>query len=283
LTIRPALGKSAPEGAGLAVPRREVRHSDHADGSTDIGQRRELNEDSFHCSEREGFCVLADGMGGRDYGEVASSLTVSTLNKQVKKHLPESYRRRRGTDDPELPGMLVDLFDRWIRDINKAVYDFGGRGSPYGEMGTTVAFAFFLDSLGILGHVGDSRIYRIRDGRSEMLTEDHSFVNAQLKARLITEEEALVSRHRNIIIRAIGTRPDVKADFVTLTVLPGDVFLLCSDGLSDLVEEDTMAALVRRADDDEAAVGSLIDLANERGGKDNITVIIARAEEGNGV
>jgi PPM family protein phosphatase len=241
--------------------------------------RRELNEDSFKFSERERFCVLADGMGGRDYGEVASSLAVSTLNSQVKKFLPRSYRELREGDDPDVPDLLVDLFDRWIRDINLAVYGFGGHGSPYGEMGTTIAFVYFLGTLVVYGHVGDSRIYRVRRGRLEQLTEDHSFVNMQLKANLITPEEALTSRHRNIIIRAIGTRADVKPDIRTAAVIPGDVFLLCSDGLSDLVEDDAIDAILEKAEDDEAAALALIDAANERGGKDNITVILARAAD----
>jgi len=245
-------------------------------GQTDVGMRRELNEDSFKCAEREGFCVLADGMGGRDYGEVASSLAVSTLNGQVKKFLPKAYRER-GADDPELPDLLIDLFDRWIRDINLSVYDFGGRGSVYEEMGTTLAFLCFLDTLVVCGHVGDSRIYRYREGRLEQLTEDHSFVNAQLKANLITKEEALNSRHRNIIIRAIGTRRDVKPDICTLTVLPGDRFLLCSDGLSDLVDEIDMMTILDSAIADEEACDRLVKAANKRGGKDNITVILARA------
>jgi protein phosphatase len=129
----------------------------------------------------------------------------------------------------------------------------------------------------VYGHVGDSRIYRCRDGRFEQLTEDHSFVNAQLKANLITPEEALTSRHRNIIIRAIGTRRDVKPDILTLTAIPDDVFLLCSDGLSDLVDETDMARILASSPDDEAAVERLVRAANDRGGKDNITVVLARA------
>ena len=146
-------------------------------------------------------------------------------------------------------------------------------------MGTTIAFLYFLDTLVVYGHVGDSRIYRVRQGRIEQLTEDHSFVNMQIKANLITPEEALTSRHRNIIIRAIGTRADVKPDIRTTAVVPGDVFLLCSDGLSDLVEDRVIAEILAKADDDDAAARALIDAANELGGKDNITVILARAVE----
>ena len=243
---------------------------------TDVGRRRELNEDSYKSSEREGFCVVADGMGGRDFGEVASSLAVSELNTQVKKYLPESFRRSRVADDPEGRALVIDLFDVWIRDITRAVFGFGEE-SKYTEMGTTIAFfCHLVNGFAVYGHVGDSRVYRIRDGVIDLLTEDHSFVNAQLRSNLITAEQAARSRQKNIITRAIGTRPDVKPDIETTTVRPGDRYLLCSDGLSDLVEDLEILELVRGTASDEAAVGALVDAANDRGGKDNITVVLAR-------
>ncbi len=245
-------------------------------GKTDVGRKRQLNEDTFYCSEREAFAVLADGMGGRDFGEVASSLAVSTLNSQVKKYLPESFRRSRMVDDPDGRALVIDLFDVWIRDINRAVFFFGDE-SKYTEMGTTIAFFCHLaGGFAVFGHVGDSRVYRIRDDAIELLTEDHSFINAQLRSNLITPEQAARSRQKNIITRAIGTRPDVKPDIATTTVVPGDRYLLCSDGLSDLVEDAVILDLVRGTPNDEAAVQALVDAANDRGGKDNITVVLGR-------
>ena len=250
-------------------------------GKTDVGRKRQLNEDSFYTSEEHSFCVLADGMGGRDFGEVASSLAVSSFNTYFRKHFPESFLGRpRGTDGL-MEDLLRVLFDGWVREVNNAVYNFGMVDARYREMGTTLAFLYHQEDFVALVHVGDSRIYRLRDGAMRQVSEDHSFINSQLKAKLITPEEAALSSHKNIITRAIGTRPSVKPEVQFQEARAGDVFLLCSDGLSDLVSSDDMArALVRNGTNLGRAVDELIDLANERGGKDNITVVLARVEEG---
>lgn len=252
-------------------------------GKTDVGRRRELNEDTFYASDRDGFAVVADGMGGRDFGEVASSLFVSTMNSYMKKFFPRSFRTRTRDDGSGAPWHLMGLFDMWFRDINEAVYAWGDLDRKYREMGTTVAFLYQQTDFAIVGHVGDSRVYRLRDQDLELLTEDHSFINTQLKAKLITPEEALRSNHRNIITRAIGTRALVKPGLSTTTAEPGDVFLLCSDGLSDLVEDGRIEEILNdSADDVPATVDALVDEANLRGGKDNITVVLGRvvAESG---
>ena len=250
-------------------------------GKTDVGRKRELNEDSFYHSEKESFCVLADGMGGRDFGEVASSLCVSSFNTYFKKYFPDSFRGRpRGTDGM-MEDLLRTLFDGWVREVNGAVYNFGMLDARYREMGTTLAFLYHQEDFVALVHVGDSRIYRRRDGAMAQVTEDHSFINSQLKAKLITPEEAALSSHKNIITRAIGTRPTVKPEVKFHEARAEDVYLLCSDGLSDLVSSDDMGrTLARNGTDLNRAVDELVDLANERGGKDNITVVLARVEEG---
>jgi serine/threonine protein phosphatase PrpC len=248
-------------------------------GKTDVGRKRQLNEDSFYASEEYGFCVLADGMGGRDFGEVASSLAVSSFNTWYRKNFPATFKgRKRGTDGL-MEDLLRTLFDGWIREVNAAVYNFGLVDARYREMGTTLAFLYQQEDFVALAHVGDSRVYRRRDGAMVQVTEDHSFINSQLKARLITPEEAAMSAHKNIITRAIGTRPCVKPEIRFEETRPGDVYLLCSDGLSDLVSSDDMnRALERNGTDLPRAVAELVDLANERGGKDNITVVLARVE-----
>lgn len=250
-------------------------------GKTDVGRKRQLNEDSFYTSEENGFCVLADGMGGRDYGEVASSLCVSSFNTYFRKHFPETFRGRPRDAGGLLEDLLRITFDGWVREVNNAVYHFGMVDARYREMGTTLAFLYLQEDFVALVHVGDSRIYRWREGEMRQLTEDHSFINSQLKAKLITPEEAALSAHKNIITRAIGTRPAVKPEIRFHGAGPGDVYLLCSDGLSDLVSSDDMArALARNGANLPRAVDELVDLANERGGKDNITVVLARVEEG---
>jgi len=249
-------------------------------GKTDVGRRRELNEDTFYASDTNSFAVVADGMGGRDFGEVASSLFVSSLNANMKKYMPRSYRERTKDDGSGAAHHLITLFDAWIRDINEAVSTWGGSSGKYREMGTTVAILYQQADFVIVGHVGDSRVYRFRDGSLELLTEDHSFINTQLKAKLITPEEALRSNHRNIITRAIGTRFCVKPTLAVRTARPGDVFLLCSDGLSDLVEDEKIGELLLLyREDQEAAVDALVDEANNRGGKDNITVVLGRVDQ----
>jgi protein phosphatase len=247
-------------------------------GKTDVGRRRELNEDSFHVSEKDGTCLIADGMGGRDFGEVASSLCVSTLNSHLHKFFPKSLASRRLSDGGLVVDVVVQAFDVWIRDVNTIVYEFGSLDHRYREMGTTLALLHQQADFVVLAHVGDSRIYRFRGGAAEQMTEDHSFVNAQVKVGLITREQAERSQHRNIITRSIGTRAAVKPDVTVHPAVAGDVYLLCTDGLSDLVDPREMAEIVARGPDLRAAVEALVALANERGGTDNITVALARIE-----
>lgn len=174
---------------------------------------------------------------------------------------------------------FVQLFDTWIRDANQQIHSFGAVDPRYREMGTTLALVYHQEDLVVVAHVGDSRVYRVRDGAIEPMTEDHSFVNAQLKAGLITREEADASLHRHIVTRAMGPRGVVKADVSVVPARAGDVFVLCSDGLSDLVPAaDILAAITQAAGDLTKGVQALIDLANERGGSYNITVILTRLE-----
>jgi len=216
-------------------------------------------------------------MGGRDFGEVASSLCVSTLNKSFKKYFPETIRGHAMSD--VIANVVQQTLDTWVRDMNVVVYEFGTLDQRYREMGTTVALVFHQEDFTAVAHVGDSRVYRVRGDTIEQITEDHSFVNAQLRAGLITEEEAAHSQHKNIITRAIGTRAAVKADVAVHPAESGDIYLICSDGLSDLVEGHEMYETLRDEEMDlERGVQALIDLANARGGKDNITVVLCRLD-----
>lgn len=246
-------------------------------GKTDLGRRRQLNEDTLYWSEDLGLCIVADGMGGRDFGEVASSLCVSTLKTTFKKYFPETLRGLRLADGGPLEDVVRHTFDAWIRDMNAAVFDLGALDDKYRDMGTTVALLYHQEDFVAVAHVGDSRVYRIRGDEITQVTEDHSFVNSQLKLNLITPEEAATSAHKNIITRAVGVRGHVQPDVGILPAEPGDLYLLCSDGLSDLVEDEViLRALDDVGRDLHAGVDVLVDLANERGGVDNITVLLAR-------
>ena len=234
-------------------------------------------------SAAHGVCLLADGMGGRDFGEVASSLCVSTLNKCFKKYLPKSLKGLKLADGPTDAPLIATIFkplvDTWIRDVNGMCWDFGTIDHKYREMGTTVALLYQAEDYIVVAHVGDSRVYRIRGDEIVQLTDDHSFVNSQLKANLITPEEAAMSSYKNIITRAIGTRSTVKAEVAVHPCAIGDLYVLCSDGLSDQVEDpEILATLDEQERDLESGVDALIDLANLRGGPDNITVILARVD-----
>lgn len=218
-------------------------------------------------------------MGGREFGEVASSMTVSTITRLVHKSFPRTLRGRRLAEGGAVADAVVQLFDGWIRDVNGQIHTFGSDDSRYREMGTTLALVYQQEDFVVVAHVGDSRVYRIRSDAIESVTEDHSFVNAQVKAGLITREEAEKSSHRHIVTRAVGPRAVVKADVALLHAKAGDLFVLCSDGLSDQVEPAEILGIVRRAGGDLAkGVQGLIDLANERGGPDNITVILTRLD-----
>lgn len=248
-------------------------------GRTDVGRKREHNEDTFYFSKAESFCVVADGMGGRKSGEVASKLCVDILRKHFHYHAP----KYRPTDSPEEVKrsitMLTTLLSDWIQKINHEIYQLGCQEAKQGNMGTTLVLLHLYASHGILAHVGDSRIYRIRDDEGiRQVTEDHSLINQEIKRKKITAEEAKLHTRKNIVTRALGTRPQVEPDIQVLEVEEGDVFLLCSDGLSDLVSDDEMANIVlNNIEDLDFALGTLIDLANARGGKDNITVLVAQA------
>lgn len=246
-------------------------------GLTDVGRKRSDNEDRFHISNDRQYAVLADGMGGRLYGEVASEMAVKGLARHIEEDLPTSIGR---LDRAEQSAMATNMLDDWIREVNSLVFQKGQNDERYREMGTTLVCLLGLDKQVVLAHVGDSRCYQwsSRSGQMRQLTEDHSFVNSQLKQGVITEEEARESAQRNIITRAVGTAAKVKPDIRAFATHPGDRFLLCSDGLTDMIDDEGIAGILGEGLDLEATVKKLVDQANAAGGRDNITVIIAESD-----
>lgn len=226
----------------------------HVGVITDTGRKRRRNEDAYVCEPP--LFAIADGMGGAQAGEVASRLAAAALK--------ESHADMGG--EPRIAAL--------IQEANRRVYDRSNSDPNTSGMGTTITVALVENGNVAFGHVGDSRAYLIRDGRMEQVTEDHSLVNELMKSGKLSPEEAEMHPQRSVITRALGTDPDVDADTFTIEAKPGDVFLLCSDGLTDMVDERAIFELVERHRDDiDAALKALVKAANRSGGEDNITVV----------
>jgi serine/threonine protein phosphatase PrpC len=242
---------------------------------TDVGRKRDHNEDSFLCNNELGLYAVADGMGGHFGGERASRMAVEALEDHVSAGLADATKAAAGiTSRPEagVHPIAATLRAATVRAA-RSIYDEAQKSASHTGMGTTLTAALFHDERVTICHVGDSRAYLYRDGRARQLTEDHSWIQEQIRAGLITEEDALVSRFRNIITRSVGFEPSVEPDLLTLPVEPGDCFLLCSDGLSNYL---TVAEIERVFTSEFYANAgtAFVEMANERGGDDNITCVV---------
>jgi protein phosphatase len=233
-------------------------------GETNPGRKRRRNEDSLVCDPP--LFAVADGMGGAQAGELASSLAAAALRE-----------RGEGEDDGG-----AGRVDELIQEANRRVHQRALDDESASGMGTTMTVALFGgDGSVAIGHVGDSRAYLLRAGRLDQLTEDHSLVAELVRRGELSPEEAEVHPQRSVITRALGTDPDVDVDTFTVEAADGDVFLLCSDGLTTMVDAETITALVERDRDDlGAAARALIAEANARGGDDNITAVLFEVAEG---
>ncbi|MBX3470448.1 MAG: serine/threonine-protein phosphatase [Planctomycetes bacterium] len=215
---------------------------------------------------------MCDGMGGHDAGEVASRMAVDIFADSASRGV--GALRAPGRKHSQLRAMASELVIDWTERANAAIYRRGGSGvgAPKSRMGTTLALAFFVSDFVVVGHVGDSRVYRMRGERIERLTDDH-VVMAEAKRHAADPRPP---RKRKFVTRALGTRSTVEPDVSLHEITPGDAFVLCSDGLTDLVTDEEILTLTRRAGvNRRLAVRSLIDLANKRGGPDNVTVVLA--------
>jgi protein phosphatase len=229
-------------------------------GSTDVGRQRDTNEDALLVSPP--FFAVADGMGGAKAGEVASHLATDVFQEDDG-----------GDDSPET--RLAHI----AREANRRIYELSSKDEARRGMGTTLTAAMVTGREVSIGHVGDSRAYRLRDGQLDQLTKDHSLV-AELERRgEITPEAAESHPQRSIITRALGPEPEVDVDTYTINGKPGDVYLLCSDGLTSMVSDDEVASILRAAANLEEGAEALVRAANQSGGKDNITVVLFRLED----
>lgn len=246
---------------------------------TDTGAIRSFNEDSIAADSELGVLVLADGMGGHKAGDVASSLATHFVMDYLKPKLTEMTPSPFRSLGPCPEAIAVKTA---IEKINQVIHSAAQADSKYAGMGTTIVVILFHQSSVTIAHVGDSRLYRLRQGRLQLLTHDHSLLQHQVETGLISVEDAKVSHNRNLVSRALGVDAEIKVEISEHDVHSDDVYLLCSDGLNDMVDDaDIELAINELQANLPLASRQLIQMANDNGGHDNVSVIIAKV--GNGV
>jgi serine/threonine protein phosphatase PrpC len=236
----------------------------HVGAGTDVGRIRQGNEDNFfaEADEKRGVFVVADGMGGHAAGEVASEMAVQIVSRAL---LTLSSVR---------DGGAAQLVSKSMQDANRAIYDRMLAETDKQGMGTTASVMVLSDHGYLIGQIGDSRIYLLRDGALTQVTKDHSYVQEQVDAGLLTPEQARYHPYSNVITRCVGASDEVEADIYSGEARPGDVFCLCSDGLTGMVDDRRLHQLLEVRSGPGRIVDTLIDEANSRGGLDNITAIV---------
>lgn len=253
-----------------AVPKLKVSSA----GLTDVGRKRNHNEDSYLIDDELQLYVVADGMGGHAGGGTASRIAVETIDGELRK-------AREGKENPFALGAplqdspLPEVIRAAVEHACLAIFQAAQNDPRLAGMGTTVISLLVKDEQVFFAHVGDSRAYLIRGDLIQQVSEDHSLVNEQIKAGMITADEAKHSRYKNIITRSVGFEEEVQVDVMGLVSEPGDAFVLCSDGLANMIEDRELLEIVRGTAPEETPK-KLVELANERGGDDNITVIVVR-------
>jgi serine/threonine protein phosphatase PrpC len=240
-------------------------------GLSDVGRKRQANEDAFFLDDRLGLYVVADGMGGHAAGEIASQEAVEAVFGMVKRGIGE-LRELVDPVSEEDSRAASRLMESAIQGATYMVFSLAEMDREKSGMGTTISALLILGDYAVIAQVGDSRVYRVLDGAVEQLTEDHTLIAWQIKQGLITPAEAKKSPHRNVITRAVGNRDYVQVDTHLIGLQPGMRFLLCSDGLHGYLLDDDIVPIVSLGGT--AAVTKFIKLANDRGGKDNITAIL---------
>jgi serine/threonine protein phosphatase PrpC len=242
---------------------------------THPGMVRSHNEDSVIYDASCGLVVLADGMGGYNAGEVASGITASVMSTEIG-HMLKSIRP---TDKDSASGEEngVVLLRENVQKANAAIYRAAQSQSQYAGMGTTVVAGLFYDNRVVVVHVGDSRMYRMRGESFESITRDHSLLQDQIDGGLISQEDARLSRNKNLVTRAVGIDPEVEPEVHVHDVQVGDIYLLCSDGLNDMVEDEDIGNTLRMLQANlPLAASRLIEMANDNGGRDNVSVILVK-------
>ncbi|MCK4401147.1 Stp1/IreP family PP2C-type Ser/Thr phosphatase [bacterium] len=250
-------------------------------GLSDLGRVRKLNEDSFLVSDDLKLYLVADGMGGHAAGDVASRKSIELIKAFIERTAKDNDITWPFEMNPELAPEANKLIAA-VQIANKKIYEMSFSNPELKGMGTTIAGLFIAEAKVYIVHVGDSRVYLMRNGRLKQITEDHSWVNEQVKENVITEDEAKQHRWKNVITRALGSEKEVKVDLQEKDIVSGDIFLICSDGLSGMVERKTMEDIIKKHINNlSEAAEEMIDYANKAGGVDNITVILIGAQGSN--
>lgn len=244
-------------------------------GETNVGRKRNHNEDNFALLPEHGLFIVADGMGGHASGEVASQMAVDAMTEffaqtalDPERTWPYKMDRSKGYEENRLI--------TGIKLANLRIYETAQRESKKRGMGTTFVSIFNATEGVYVAHVGDSRVYRFREGKLEALTEDHSLLNDYIKMKSLTPEEIAAFPHKNVIVRALGMKDTVKVDTRLEAPAAGDVYLLCSDGLCGPVTDEDIALILGEHSDITVATSKLIEKANENGGPDNVTAVLVR-------
>ncbi|MBX7115595.1 MAG: Stp1/IreP family PP2C-type Ser/Thr phosphatase [Myxococcaceae bacterium] len=244
-------------------------------GLTHVGMKRNHNEDNFLLLPEQQLFVVADGMGGHSSGEIASKIAVEELSeffsmtgKDHEATWPYKMDKTRNYDENRLA--------TGIKLANVRIFEKASSEQRFRGMGTTIVTLHFAGASAYIGHVGDSRVYFFRKGFLRQITEDHSLLNDYLKAKKLTPEEIEAFPHKNVIVRALGMKDTVQVDVTRVDPMDGDVFLLCSDGLSGMVTDPQIQEVLTRHADLDAACSTLIEMANAHGGTDNVTCVLTR-------
>jgi serine/threonine protein phosphatase PrpC len=239
---------------------------------TDVGRRRRVNQDAFFVDDELGLYIVADGMGGHAAGEVAAWEAVEAVNDMIVSGKEAVDNFEHAPQSEEFAKDICRLLEGAVQSATYMVFGMAEQSPDYHGMGTTISALLLVGEYGILAQVGDTRIYCIRGRKETQLTEDHTLINWQIQEGILTPEEAKYAPHKNVITRAVGNKDYVQVDTQIIKVEKGDRFLICSDGLHGYLRKGEIPKILKKGP--EAACQEFIQLANDRGGKDNITSLV---------
>jgi protein phosphatase len=242
----------------------------HFFAQTDSGRARDNNEDSVAFDAATNLAVLADGMGGYNAGEIASGMATAFIKSELARWLSEA-------GEQASLGQIRRAMEICVDNANRSIFNAASANAHYAGMGTTLVVGAFRADRLLLGHIGDSRCYRLRGNEFSQITKDHSLLQEQIDAGFLTPEQAATSANKNLVTRALGVEEHVVLEVNEHRVESGDLYLMCSDGLSDMAVDDAIAAILQNGSGIEQMAGELVILANENGGRDNISVLLIQA------